>query len=187
MRMQRENHESSRGFSLIELMIAITVFAFVAAALYSLYIRSQRSEAIGMELSEAEQNARAALQIMNTELRSAGYGVDPDSTVPVLVASEERITFVVDRNRNGSIELGETVTYFLDPDTGDAFVSTTPNPRDRLEIPLQLPPPVWVKRSHMVSLRTRMGLQGTMSLCLLISTIARPTSLFLVRGTTRQT
>src|SRR3990172_1750205 len=61
------------GFSLVEVLIAIAVTAVVAAAVYSGYnnfFRQYTSQDITVE---AQQNARAAINMMERELVNAGY------------------------------------------------------------------------------------------------------------------
>jgi prepilin-type N-terminal cleavage/methylation domain-containing protein len=124
------NRSRCSGFTLIEMAVTMVLFSFVVVGVYSIFNSSQKIQAAGIDLSQAQQNARIALGTMETELRLAGYGIDPSVQVPILVASEYRITFVRDLNANGTVDLGETITYFLDPSTTDFISQTTPNPRD---------------------------------------------------------
>ncbi len=118
------------GFTLVEMLIATVLFSFVMAATFSIFNTSQDIQSAGMDLSEAQQNARITLGGLERELKLAGFGIDPTVQVPILVASEYRITFVRDRNGNGVVDLGETITYYLDPYKDDFAVSVTPNPKD---------------------------------------------------------
>lgn len=123
-------HRSARGFTLVELLIAVTLSAFLLAAVYRVFNTSENSQSLGLDLAETQQNARIALATLENDLREAGRGIPPHVQSPILVASQYRITYVRDDNNNGAVNLGETVTYFLDPNTSALAVSSTPNPRD---------------------------------------------------------
>jgi prepilin-type N-terminal cleavage/methylation domain-containing protein len=128
--LNRKKESSILGFSLVEVLVALVVFASVIAAVFGIYKQSQKSGDFNREITEAQQNARGALDAIVADLRAAGYGIDPTTQVPVEVASDYRITILRDVNRNGVINLGERITYFVDPSTSDPLVSTTQNPND---------------------------------------------------------
>jgi prepilin-type N-terminal cleavage/methylation domain-containing protein len=118
------------GFTLIELLVTLTLSAFLLAAVYGIFNTSQNSQSLGLDLAGSQQNARIALATLEKDLRLAGHGIPPYVQSPVLVASQYRITFVKDSNDNGVVDLGETVTFFLDPNTSAFAVASTPNPKD---------------------------------------------------------
>jgi prepilin-type N-terminal cleavage/methylation domain-containing protein len=70
------------GFSLIEMMITLTVFALVVAAVMVVMASSTRSKQATEGLVEAQQSARSTLDIMARDIRTAGYGVDKDNVTP---------------------------------------------------------------------------------------------------------
>lgn len=118
------------GFTLVEALVATIIFSFIMLATYSIFNTSQSIQSAGMDLSEAQQNARISLDSVEREIRLAGFGIEPTVEVPILVASQYRITFVRDLNGNGAVDIGERITYFLDPEINTFTVLSTPNPRD---------------------------------------------------------
>ena len=62
-----------RGFSLIELMIAITLGMLVMAGLTVVYVNSSRTHAELDKASQQIENGRYAMQVLSDELRLAGY------------------------------------------------------------------------------------------------------------------
>src|SRR5262245_26515415 len=68
----------SRGFTLVELMITLTVLAVVMLVLLVILKAAQRSKTTTSNQLEASQAARAALDMMSRDLRSAGYHADID-------------------------------------------------------------------------------------------------------------
>ncbi len=122
--------ERSEGFTLLELMLGLILSAFVLTGIYSIYGTCQSTQSSGVDMADAQQNARIALDVLETDLRHAGCGIPGHIQTPIVVASQYRVTFVRDKDDDGSLDLGETITYFLDQDTNNFIAAVTPNPRD---------------------------------------------------------
>ncbi len=73
----------SRGFTLVELMITLTVLAAVMVVLMTVMYAAQRSKTSTANRVESAQGARIAIDMMARDLRSAGYGADLDPIVGV--------------------------------------------------------------------------------------------------------
>jgi prepilin-type N-terminal cleavage/methylation domain-containing protein len=71
-----------RGFTLIELMITLTVLAAVMVVLMTVMYAAQRSKTATSNRVESVQGARVALDLLARDLRSAGYGADLDASPP---------------------------------------------------------------------------------------------------------
>jgi prepilin-type N-terminal cleavage/methylation domain-containing protein len=69
---------ADRGFTLIELMITLTVLAAVMVVLMTVMYAAQRSKTATSNRIESVQGARIALDMLTRDLRSAGYGADLD-------------------------------------------------------------------------------------------------------------
>lgn len=67
-----------RGFTLIELMITLTMLAVVMVVLMTVMYAASRSKTSSSNRVESAQSARVALDMMARDLRSAGYGADLD-------------------------------------------------------------------------------------------------------------
>lgn len=118
------------GFTLLELLLGLVISAFLMVGIFRIFNACNSIESAGTDLSDAQQNARIARDALERGLRCAGYGIPGHVQTPILVASEYRVTFVNDFNDNGLLDLGETVTFFLDPNTSSFMAAATPNPRD---------------------------------------------------------
>lgn len=127
--MNVKRMSGASGFTLVEVTIAVLLFALVIGSIYEIYVRGERSQQVGIELAEASQNARSGVDLMARELRSAGYGIDPSSQPSIVTGSQYRVTFALDLNGNRHIDMGEVVTYFLDPNANDPLVAGS-NPYD---------------------------------------------------------
>lgn len=69
------------GLTLIELMIVLVLASVVTAAIYATFISQQKSYAAQNRVSDMQQNARAALTLMERDLRMAGFGVGSGFTL----------------------------------------------------------------------------------------------------------
>jgi prepilin-type N-terminal cleavage/methylation domain-containing protein len=67
--------EKEAGVTLIELMIVLVLASVVTASIYATFIAQQKSYATQTRVSDMQQNARAALLLMERDLRMAAFGV----------------------------------------------------------------------------------------------------------------
>jgi prepilin-type N-terminal cleavage/methylation domain-containing protein len=72
----------SHGFTLVELMVTLVVFAVVAVTITLVLMTSAKSKQRTSQHIESAQGARAAVDLMTRDIRSAGYGVDLDFAPP---------------------------------------------------------------------------------------------------------
>ena len=79
----RERHmkaipDNSKGFTLVEMLIAMAASLAVLAGIYTAYQNHQRSHVTQQLVVDMQQNARAAVALMKREIRMMGY--DPAAT-----------------------------------------------------------------------------------------------------------
>ncbi len=79
-RLTRPQDASRRGFTLIELMITLTVLAVVMIVLTTVMFTAARSKTSTANRLESSQSGRVAVDMLARDLRSAGYGADLDYT-----------------------------------------------------------------------------------------------------------
>jgi type IV pilus assembly protein PilW len=65
-------YDNPNGFTLIELMIAIAIASFVTMAIYAAFESQQRTQVREQMVVEMQQNARAAILLMERQIRTAG-------------------------------------------------------------------------------------------------------------------
>ena len=74
-----KSSQQQTGFSLVELMIAMTLGLLITGAIFSVYNNSRSSQRYSAALARIQENGRTGLHILTTVLRLAGYREDPDS------------------------------------------------------------------------------------------------------------
>lgn len=71
-----------RGFTMVELMVTLSVLAIVVLAITAVVMTANRGKTSTLNDVESAQAARAALELISADMRSAGYGVDTDASPP---------------------------------------------------------------------------------------------------------
>jgi hypothetical protein len=77
--------KDSRGVSLLEVLLSLVIMGFVTTAIFQLYIRQHKNFMIQDDVTNIQQNVRAAIDELGRQIRMAGYGLPQG--VPALVAS----------------------------------------------------------------------------------------------------
>lgn len=106
------SHRMNRGFTLIELLVAMVLGLVVVGAVLKMFVSQNRTNAIQQEVAYAQQNVRAAMDLMAREIRSAGYDPADSGLTPIPAATTGSIQVRVDLNGDGdTADTGEDVTY----------------------------------------------------------------------------
>ena len=111
-----------KGFTLVEILVAMVISGFVMTAIYATYQSQQRSYILQDEIAKMQQNLRAAMFMMTSELRMAGYDPTGGANAGIVSgpATAGIINFSIDVDGNGVIAAGggENITYNLYTATG---------------------------------------------------------------------
>ena len=87
------------GFTLVELMIAVAIFAGISGAAYTIYGVQQRSYLRQDQVVEMQQNIRAYLYFLEKDIRMAGYDTNKTAGAGFLIAKPAEIAFTADLGR----------------------------------------------------------------------------------------
>lgn len=107
-----------RGFTLIEVLVAMAIAGIVMGAVYSTYYSQQKSYVVQEQIAEAQQNLRGALYYLEREIRMAGYNPKGASGIGIQTASAANMRFTMDLTDNAG-------TGGSDGDAGDANEDVT--------------------------------------------------------------
>ena len=85
---------SRRGFTLVETMVAMALSGILMTGVYSAYYSQQKTSVVQNQVAAMQQNLRAAMYFMTTEIRMAGY--DPvggaDAAIKTATSTTMRVT-----------------------------------------------------------------------------------------------
>lgn len=83
------------GFTLVEVLIAMGIASLLLGSMYSVYSSSHKSFRVQEQMAEAQQNARAAIQLMTRDIVMAGYSTTPITNKGILFANSTSLTMQV--------------------------------------------------------------------------------------------
>jgi type IV pilus assembly protein PilW len=108
------------GFTLVELMVAITIALFIAAGLTMLYVNMKTTFNSQDEMSQLQDSERLAVTMLTTTVESAEYFVNPlaNTLAAALPASTtanlDGTTFAAGQGITGTGSNGSTTSHTVD-------------------------------------------------------------------------
>ena len=87
---------SNQGVTLIELMIAMTIFLLVLGAIYSTFQSQHKSYLMQEEVAAMQQNIRAGMFYMTKEIRMAGCDPTGNAGAGIVTATANSMSFTED-------------------------------------------------------------------------------------------
>ncbi len=105
---------NEHGISLIELIIAISISIIILAGIFNAFIQQRKALKLQELIVEMQQNVRAAMDMMLTEIKLAGY--DPnDLDFNGIVYSPDRLQIRADLNGDMKLDDAfENIIYYYD-------------------------------------------------------------------------
>lgn len=133
-------HKKQLGFSLIELLVSMTIMLVLLTVASSLLAGALRTRTRESQKTDALTAGQAALNVLSREVANAGFGiyVDPITRVPsngiVLADSNSNririranvTNFQVYSSTGATSDPGEDITYFVDTSSG-SIIRYDPN------------------------------------------------------------
>jgi type IV pilus assembly protein PilW len=112
---------NQKGFTLVELLVAMAIAGIVMAAGYSMYISQQKAYQTTEEVTALQQNLRSAMYFIEHDMRMAGYNPTRSSQAFSFTdVASDRCTFLRDDpiNPDGVLQNeSERISYFLSGNT----------------------------------------------------------------------
>lgn len=110
-----QQFKNVKGFSLIEVMIASLVSGIVVMAGYAMYRSHMRSYLTQQQIGDMQQNIRAVMYFMATDMRMAGFGLWGSPTeYGVSNPRSDTVTIKMDLNNDqDTADAGEQIVYAL--------------------------------------------------------------------------
>lgn len=111
---KRKLDKGSEGFTLVELLITMVLSVIIVVAIYSAFKIQQRSYVAQDAVTEMQQNIRAALLSMSSDIRMASF--DPTGTAGAgfIDAQANAVAFTADLDESGDlVGPGEHIGYYL--------------------------------------------------------------------------
>ena len=125
MVMSRRQIASSKGFTLVEMVVALGLSLVTVSAVYSLYVNELRAQYVREDRLEMQQQARVVMDVISRELLMAGYDprginhdVDLSNDFLGITYDPGRLIIKADLNGNGQIaDPNESITFVYDSKT----------------------------------------------------------------------
>ena len=107
--------KTNDGFTIIELLIAMTIMGFIIAAMFSFSIAQRKYFSVQEEISEMTQNTRAAMDMIAGELSMAGYNPSGAAAFSGIPYSASQLQIYADLNGDGDrADPNENIIYTYD-------------------------------------------------------------------------
>src|SRR5688572_29396816 len=114
----KTNNKGASGFSVMELLIAMTLVLVVLGVITTLFSRSLSTRQRESSRTDALTSAQAALNVLSREIANSGYGLVGNGVV--LADSGSQQLHIVSNIQNTDQTVtspGENITYFFEPTT----------------------------------------------------------------------
>lgn len=119
---------ATRGFSLVELLIAMALGIIIMTAVVVSFVGHNDTYVAQDDLVEMQQNARAAMQCLMRDIRSVGYDPKNQGDMGITTANNGTSTTLSFTRYNADIPGEETVTYSLDNNGELSYQISPPSP-----------------------------------------------------------
>jgi prepilin-type N-terminal cleavage/methylation domain-containing protein len=106
--------KNNRGFTLVEMVLALAISTIVLAAVYSVFTIADKNFTTQNAAANVQQNLRSAIRLMARDIRHAGLDPSGSDNFGITYASQSKIRFTMDRDTfNGTVDEAnwEEITY----------------------------------------------------------------------------
>ncbi|WP_022668520.1 prepilin-type N-terminal cleavage/methylation domain-containing protein [Desulfospira joergensenii] len=131
-----------KGFTLIELMITMVIAGLIMIGAYAAYTSQQKTYYAQDQVTEMQQNIRAALSIITSELRMAGYDPTGSGNFGIVWALPGRFQMTTDMDGDGVVDGPETLefgfSFAMDADSNGDGIPDNDNDGDGVPDPIDI-------------------------------------------------
>ncbi len=115
----RTKNSGASGYSIVELIIAMTIMLIILGLASSLFSRSLATRQRESSRTDALTSAQAALNVISRELANTGYGLAGNGIVLGADSDDEKLHFLsnIENGNETFTDPGENITYYFDPAT----------------------------------------------------------------------
>lgn len=110
---RRRRRIDRRGMTLVEMMVAISIFAVAMAVVFTFLVNSRRTYSDVSERVEYQQSLRSVISLMSREIRTAGCDPVDSGFERFAVADATRLQCRMDLDGNGAITVAEPAENVL--------------------------------------------------------------------------
>jgi len=104
--------KNNKGFTLIEILVALVIDFIVLAGIYTAFYSQQKSHVKEQQVVDAQQNVRGSAAFMTREIRLAGMDRKTTTVAGILAAGPHSIQFTLDRNEDDDVtDAYENIKY----------------------------------------------------------------------------
>jgi len=100
-----------KGFTLVELLIAMALLGVAMTAIYSSFFSQQKSYVVQAQVAAMQQNLRAAMHYMTSDIRMAGYDKENAGNFGLVstmsgggACNKTNIAFTIDADEDGNLD-----------------------------------------------------------------------------------
>lgn len=120
--------DGARGFSLIELLIAMVMTTILGGAVLTNYIVQERAGAQVRHVAQIQQQLRGAMSVMAEDIRLAGYNRNPGNPAPEFGILSVQRWSIVDETQTPALDANGTESIWLAYDYDRFRPNTESNP-----------------------------------------------------------
>jgi len=95
--------KNNKGFTLIEILVALTIDFVILAGIYAAFYSQQKSHIKEQQVVDAQQNVRGSAAFMSREIRLAGMDSQTSVVAGIEAAGPHSIHFTLDRNEDNDV------------------------------------------------------------------------------------
>ncbi|MDD5433902.1 MAG: prepilin-type N-terminal cleavage/methylation domain-containing protein [Nitrospira sp.] len=90
MKRHEVNSQGQKGFTLIEILVAVAILSVILTSLYNLFISQFQTFEAQRDVSATQRDIRTSLELLERDIRMAGFGV-PRGTNPIALVQNGSI------------------------------------------------------------------------------------------------